>query len=273
MNKETEKILNELQGKGVRTSDILKVIVKNNIKEFYELQRWDEEDFNHYDKLMKQLIDVSIDENAKTTDKGKALEDLVSFIIKKTYFFEIYRNITTSTNEIDQIIRLSNRGKQALKNLELSREILEIEEDLFLSECKNYKSNLGVSWVGKFYGLLKTCDCKFGIIFSVNGLTGAEKEWKDAYGLIKVFRLIEKYQYNNDFYIIEFNMDDFKKIREANDPKNFKEDKVKLCFTDIIKFKKEAVRIGTNYEQLLSQYKEDIEEEVVQEVKRLKNGS
>jgi|GEM_PF-370527 len=262
MNEEVSKTLKELQGKGVRTSDILKYLVKNNIEEFYELQKWSEEDFHAYDKLMNKLININKDENAKTTDKGKTLEDLVSFIIKKTYFFEIYRNITTSTNEIDQVIRLSNRGKQALKSLELSREILEIEEDIFLSECKNYKSNLGVSWVGKFYGLLKTCDCKFGIIFSVNGLTGEEKEWKDAHGLIKVFRLIEKYQHNNEFYIIEFNMHDFKKLGERNNSNNY--------FIDIIKAKKDAIKIGTSYEELLIQYKEDIDEEIVHEVKKLK---
>ena len=89
MNEEISKTLKELHGKGIRTSDILKCLVENNIDEFYELQKWSEEDFNAYDKLMQQLININKDENSKTTDKGKALEDLVSFIIKKTYFFEI----------------------------------------------------------------------------------------------------------------------------------------------------------------------------------------
>lgn len=263
MNKEISSTLKELTGKGVRTSDILKYLVQDKLDEFYELQKWSEDDFNAYDKLMERLIDLNKHENVKTTDKGKALEDLVSFIIKKTYFFEVYRNISTSTNEIDQVIRLSNRGKQALKSLELSRDILEIEEEIFLSECKNYQSNLGVSWVGKFYGLLKTCDCKFGIIFSLKGLTGDEKEWKDAYGLIKVFRLVEKHQNNNDFYIIEFNIDDFKRLGDRKSINN--------SFISMIKAKKDAIKIGTSYEELLKEYKEDIDEEIVQEVKKLKN--
>lgn len=258
----TSTAIKELLNKGVKTSEILKYLVKNKIDEFYELQKWSEDDYATYDALLSQLIDLNKDKAAKTTDKGKALEDIVRFIIKKTYFFDLYYNIPTSTNEIDQIIKLSDKGKQALIDLELSKDILPVEEEIFLSECKNYATNLGVAWVGKFYGLLKTCDCKFGILFSVKGLSGEEAEWKDAHGLIKVFRLIEKYQNNNDFYIIEFNLEDFQKIGNRDKPS---------YFIDIIKAKKESTKIGTSYEKILDQCKEEIEIKVVEEVAKLRN--
>ncbi|SHH64452.1 hypothetical protein SAMN02745135_01501 [Caloranaerobacter azorensis DSM 13643] len=136
---------------------------------------------------------------------------------------------------------------------------MHINEDIFLGECKNYKENLGVSWVGKFYGLLKSCKCNFGILFTTNGLTGDKDSWKDAYGLIRVFNLIEQLRRDNDeFYIIVFDMEDYKQIPNKT-------------FFEIVKAKKDAIKIGSKYEKIIEQYKENrnIEvEDVVNELRR-----
>lgn len=113
-------------------------------------------------------------------------------------------------------------------------------DDLFLCECKNYQSCLGVILVGKFYGFLNNCDCNFRIIFTVNGLTGNEETWSNSFGLIRVFNLIQKHKFgNNKFNIIELNLDDYEKI--ASDEK----------FFDLVQAKIKAMKLATTYEQLL----------------------
>ncbi|MGG0480451.1 hypothetical protein ABE039_20785 [Priestia megaterium] len=270
------KELKVIKDKGLKTADVLKYFIEDTIEKFNELHRWEERDFLEYEKLLENLKKLNkkkvkgkekvetIEEDkekVKTTEKGKALENIVNFIIEKTYFFEVYENIKTGTNEIDQIIRLSDRGKQALKTLDLDRELLQINEDVFLGECKNYSKPLGVTYVGKFYGLLKSCDCSFGVIFTVEGLTGKENSWGDSYGLTRVVRLIEKYELKNEnFYIIEFNIKDFERIKEG------------VSFFDIIKEKKLALQIGTNYNHLLEQYKRNDKSRVLEKFRDLKRS-
>lgn len=230
----------ELDGKAISTADFFKHIMKTPIKTFDELTRWNDKDFEDYKVLLKNLKDLNGAEGVKTTDKGLALEELVKFIIKKTFFYRVHGNVKTGTNEIDQVVCLSKEGKQALEQFNISRKLIPIYEDLFLCECKNYKSSLGVTWVGKFYGLLNSCDCNFGILFSVKGLTGDEETWSNSFGLIRVFNLIQKHKFGNDkFNIIEFNLDDYEKI--ANGEK----------FFDLVDAKIKAMKLATTYEQLL----------------------
>ncbi len=258
MNDDIKKFVEE---KGLTTQDFLKYFVDDSIDRFNELHRWKEKDCAEFAALLDHLKYVNGNKDVKTGEKGKALEQLVNFIIRKSYFFEVYENITTGTNEIDQIIRLSNRGIQALGSLQIDRKLLQIEEDIFLGECKNYSQNLSVTYVGKFYGLLKSTDCSFGIIFSYKGLTGSEEAWADSYGLIRVFRLIEKYESQNpNFFILEFNIEDYEKILQG------------VSFYDLLKQKKAALQIGTNHNQFLEQSLEDSKNEVINKMKELKKG-
>ncbi len=258
MNDDIKKFIEE---KGLTTQDVLKYIVDDSIDRFKELHSWKEKDYAEFEILLNHLKDVNGKKDVKTGEKGKALEKIVNFIIRKTYFFEVYENITTGTNEIDQIIRLSDKGLQALGSLQISRELLQIEEDIFLGECKNYAQNLSVTYVGKFYGLLKSTDCSFGIIFSYKGLTGNEESWTDSHGLLKIFRLIEKYESQNpNFYILEFNIDDYEKIKDG------------VSFFDLVKEKKTAIQIGTNHNQFLDQSLEDTKMEVIEKVNKLKKA-
>ncbi|MEB4858352.1 hypothetical protein [Priestia megaterium] len=252
-------ILRVFEEKGINTSDVLKFIINDSLENFNELHRWSKKDYVDFQGLLNQLKSSHGNETIKTINKGKALENIVNFIIRKTYFFEVYENITTSTNEIDQVIRLSDKGKQALETYKISRKLLQIEEDIFLGECKNYNSNLSVTYVGKFYGLLKSCDCNFGIIFSVNGITGKEESWANSYGLLRVFRLIEKHESKNqNFFILDFNIEDFEKISKG------------ISFFDLIKEKKAALKIATNHNQFLNQSLNENKGGVIAKVKELK---
>ncbi|EHK2441453.1 hypothetical protein KCL46_001485 [Clostridium perfringens] len=244
----------EVDGKAISTQDYLKLIVNNSMDTFKELTHWKEDDFEKYKLLLENLKELNGAKDVKTTDKGAALEELVKFIIKKTFFYKVHGNVKTGTNEIDQVVCLSNEGKQALEQFSISRKLIPIYEDLFLCECKNYKSSLGVTWIGKFYGLLNSCDCNFGILFTVNGLTGDEETWSNSFGLIRIFNLIQKHKFQNDnFNIIEFNLDDYEKIAHGEK------------FFDLVDAKIKAMKLATTYEQLL----EDNIHEKQREVKEL----
>ncbi|PET68583.1 hypothetical protein CN533_25845 [Priestia megaterium] len=236
--------------KGLVTQNAFQVI--QQIEEtFDELTRWSDDDYNKFSDLLHDLkvsrgeetprnqSDVTFD---TTKSVGDALEDLVNFIIKKTFFFEVTANVRTGTNEVDQVIRLSKKGKIALEKFEIPRSMLYIEEDIFLGECKNYATSLSVTYIGKFYSLLKQCDCSVGIIFTYKGISGKEKTWSDAHGLAKVIRLIEKYSNNNKkFYILEFNLKDYEDILN------------KKSFFDLLDAKITSLQIAANHEAFLEE--------------------
>lgn len=192
-NKEFDEILKIIEGKGITTAELFKYEINDGITRFKELTRWTDENIEDYNKKLSYSLEVhrKIKKGERkglgltTKQIGDLLEDLVKFIINKTYFFQVIDNVKTKTNEIDQFIKLTKRGKSAIDSGEIPRSCLIIEEDYFLGECKNYDSSIGVTWVGKFYGLLKSCDCNFGIIFSFEDLTGEFDKWRDAEGLIR----------------------------------------------------------------------------------------
>lgn len=223
----------------------LQEIIQKPLDIFHELTSWSEEDKQDFFVLLENLK-KPFDKTTETTkDKGDRLENLVSFLIQKSYFFEIYRNVHTGTNEIDEVIILSEKGKQALHEFNLSRDILEIDPDIALGECKNYDSTLNVTYVGKFYSLLVSTNVSFGIIFTQKGLTGNEDEFHDAYGLTKVLRIIEKYQNSREMIILTFTLEDYDKIANGE------------SFFNLIKAKKLALHLSSEYDSFLKDYPHD----------------
>lgn len=220
----------------------LQEIIQNSVDVFHELTSWTDTDRKEYSLLLKELKRPFDKKNETTKEKGDRLENLVAFIIKKSYFFEIYRNVHTGTNEIDEIITLSAVGKQALSTYNISRDLLEIDSDIALGECKNYNSTLGVTYVGKFYSLLVSTDVPFGIIFTQKGLSGNENEYHDSYGLTKVLRIIEKYQNNRNLTILTFTIDDYEKLESG------------ISFYELIKSKKLALQLSSEYNSFIREY-------------------
>lgn len=226
-------------------------IIQQVEETFDELTRWNDDDYDKFRDLLHDLKvsrgeeiprhknDVTFD---TTKDVGDALEDLVNFIIKKTFFFKVSANVRTGTNEIDQVIRLSKQGKIALERFGIPRSMLHIKDDIFLGECKNYNTALSVTYIGKFYSLLKQCDCSVGIIFTYKGISGKEKTWSDGHGLARVIRLIEKYSNNNDkFYMLEFNLKDYEDILKGK------------SFFDLLEAKITSLQIAANHEVFLEE--------------------
>lgn len=232
----------DIKKENYNVKQYLQEIIQKPLDIFYELTTWSEEDRQDFIVLLENLK-KPFDKTTETTkDKGDRLENLVSFLIQKSFFFEIYRNVHTGTNEIDEVIILSEKGRQALHQFDLSRDILGIESDIALGECKNYESTLNVTYVGKFYSLLVSTNVSFGIIFTQKGLTGNENEFHDAYGLTKVLRIIEKYQNNRDMIILTFTLEDYEKIANGE------------SFFNLIKAKKLALRLSSEYNSFLKDY-------------------
>lgn len=231
--------------------EYLDQIVQNDLDKFDGFIRWTDDDKREFKVLLENLkkpYDKSI-ETAKS--KGDRLEDLVEFIIRKSYFFEIFKNVHTETNEIDEVIVLSNRGKQALKSFNLSRSLIPVDTDIFLGECKNYISNLGVTYVGKFYSLMMITEIPFGIIFTQKGLTGNSEGYKDAYGLTKVLRIVEKSKNNGeDFYILTFTIEDYEKLLNGQ------------TFFELIEAKKMEMKIASDYNKFIYDNRHSAEEEI-----------
>jgi len=249
--------MKDLRKDNFNITQYLQEIVKDSLDIFHELTLWSDKDKEKFMRLQEELKRPFDNKTESTKSKGDRLENLVSFIIKKSFFFDIYRNVHTGTNEIDEVITLSLAGKQALTTYKLSRELLEINSDIFIGECKNYNSTLNVTNVGKFYSLLVSTDVSFGIIFTQKGLTGNENEYHDAYGLIKVLRIIEKYKNNRDFTIISFTLDDYEKIKEG------------VSFFELVKSKKMALQLSTNYEEFLKEYHHDGIDSIKQKIRSL----
>ena len=226
----------------------LQEIIQDKIKIFNSLVQWSDEDRNKF----KILVDELETPSATFKESGDKLERVVEFIINKTFFLEVYRNIRTLTNEIDEVITVSNNGKQAFQELNLSRELIQIPTDIFIGECKNYSRPLGVTYVGKFYSLMKAANISFGIIFTTRGLSGSYKNFQDAHGLTAVLKIVEDLRNcNNQFYILTFTKKDYLKMIEG------------VNFFELVKAKKLEMQLHADYNLFLSKCeKHELAEEI-----------
>lgn len=137
--------------------------------------------------------------------KGRALEDLVKYLFKISGdIFVTNQNVFTSTNEIDDLITLTQKGK-----ILLSRNLINNRLATFLGECKNYNKPVSVIYIGKFCSLLLTTNVRLGILFSYHGVSGFG--WRNGAGLIKKFYL-HKENIEERFCVIDFSIDEFNSI-------------------------------------------------------------
>lgn len=94
--------------KNYNVKEYFENMYEDSLAEFHELIRWGEEDYKEYAELLEDLKSSETDSET-TKDKGDRLENIVAFIFKKSFFFEVYRNVKTATNEIDEVITLSKK--------------------------------------------------------------------------------------------------------------------------------------------------------------------
>jgi len=202
------------------------VVAFDYIKENFNLNI-----FNYNDKQMKEynkLLDIFVNTNSgnySTSEKGKSLERLVKYLIDQTGVFEVYGNVRTKTNELDQLIRCNEKGKFLVSNGLFSDKFKN-----FIGECKNHKSHVSVTYVGKVCSLLSTTQNKLCLLFSYNGITGSG--WNYGAGIVKKFYL-SKEKLDDRYCIIDFNIKDFEKIKEGNNLIKIVEDKMLALQNDV----------------------------------------
>lgn len=186
-----------------------------------------------YEILLNKFKECNSNKNIGTKDKGNALEKLVTYLLHISGdLFEIFQNVKTGTNELDQLVGLSPKGK-----ILMTHGILNEVFKMFICECKNYSSSVGVTYIGKLFSLMDTCDINFSILFSYHGVSG--QKWEDASGLIRKI-----YMSNNTngihSIIIDFNFEDFEAILNGDN------------FLDIIEKKILSLKLDTDYSSYIS---------------------
>lgn len=234
----------------INTDSVIEALkILKEIDNYNKICELTEEQLEEYKSLLlevKKYNKIS-EEDSKHPNiknlKGKALEKLVTYLLKISGgIFEVYEDIRTGTNQIDQFVKLNLTGK-ALK------EILPFGlQNSFIVECKNHKTSAGVEYIGKFCSLMLTTNIKLGLFFTCNGISG-DNLWDDAQGLIRKFYL-SKEKEDERYHIIDFNMNDFEKILSGENLLSLVEKKI------------DGLKLDTSYEKFLS--KHPIEEKIKQ---------
>ncbi|MEK5277749.1 MULTISPECIES: acetylglutamate semialdehyde dehydrogenase [Paenibacillus] len=203
----------------------------NQVEEMYkELSRLSDPVMEEYKVLLQKFIDVNSKALSKdkaelktfnTTHKGKALEELVVFLLENTGLFKVHKNIRNTTNEIDQLLELTFIGNHF-------KEHLPFKGSIFLSECKNYNKAIDVTWIGKFHSLLVSNHSRYGFLFSYHGFTGSG--WGNAVGLTKKL-FLHKERMEDKIHIIDFNHSDFQLVAEGHSFLEILDSKIKELLT------------------------------------------
>ena len=190
--------------------DVLKFMAEE--AKWEKLCQLNEEQKEKYSKLLENFKALN-EWDAEAEDappnlhnlKGKALEDLVGYLFKISGgLFKVVRNLRTCTNEIDDLISLTESGK-----ILCGQKLIDWRLNNFLGECKNYNKSVSVTYVGKFCSLMLTNNVKLGIMFSYHGVSG--KGWSNAAGLIKKFYL-HREKLEERYCIIDFSYKEFESI-------------------------------------------------------------
>lgn len=194
----------------VAVTEALAILRKNGKENTYEkICEMSLDDVNEYSRLLEELQRVNGNSSVTNDVKGKALENIVTFLLQKSGdIFHVDANLGTNTNELDQLIGLKNEGKTLCRH-----GLIDKRYSMFISECKNHQKSLDVTYIGKFCSLLITNNVKLGLLFSYHGVSG--NKWENGAGLIKKFYL-HKETLDERFCIIDFNINDFKSIIEQN---------------------------------------------------------
>ena len=182
-----------------RFETLLKNLSEENI---FNSFCFSDETLDDYKEKLKKFTESNSSSTASNKEKKESLEELVSFISKKTNLFTVYENIKTSTNEIDLLLSLKKPTGSII-----FEKMIALNNDGVLLECKNYNKKIDVTWIGKFYSLLRTSKARIGIIFSYRGFTGIN--WNNGAGLVKKIFLID------NTIILDFSLKDFEKIAEG----------------------------------------------------------
>ncbi|WP_339000193.1 restriction endonuclease [Lactococcus garvieae] len=187
-------------------------------------------------EINKLILEVREDKFSTKLSKGEALEELTNKIFRTHKIYKVKKNLRTTSNEIDLFLELDSFGTLIKNNLEYN-----IEEE-FIVECKNYKSKVEVTYIGKFASLMRVTHLKNGIFISKKGVTGDSKRWSEAKGLIKKIAL------QDNSFILDFDLSDF-------------EDLEGKTLAEILTCKKNSLKLDVDIESLIVAHELEVVEE------------
>lgn len=205
-------------------------------KTYDRICKMTDEQQDEYKRLLGEFQKVHrLDGQYSNDEKGKALEQLASYLLKVSGgIFKVERNLRTTTNEIDQLLSLTAHGRTLIGN-----NIIDPKLHCVLGECKNYNKKVDVTYVGKFCSLLLTNSVQIGILFSYHGITGTN--WNHAAGLIKKFYLHKENEADR-FCIIDFNNKHFQEIANGGN------------LLQIIENQMKSLHFDTDYSKFISKH-------------------
>ena len=100
--------------------------------------------------------------------------------------FHIKQNAKTNDFEIDFVVKLAIGGRELRKDGIIPMWF----PNYFLIECKNYKHNVEIGLVSKFYGLMESRGAQLGLFISNKGISGRGKlRWQHAASFVNKVNL------------------------------------------------------------------------------------
>lgn len=97
----------------------------------------------------------------KSRVKGRAFETLVASVLKTIRSFKTWKNVGTTTNEIDLLVQIGP-GLQILPTIRQWG-------THFVCECKLVKEGINATWIGKLNSVLELHQSEVGILISSQG--------------------------------------------------------------------------------------------------------
>lgn len=153
------------------------------VKILFEISSDDKEKIKEYINRINDINNRMLNEKDRskkgelTFEKGKLLEHIANKVININDIYEALPNIRCSSNEIDILAIPASNCNMCCEFLP------DFMRNKIIIECKNYNSNISVTWVGKLYSLIRYKNVKSAILFSYKPLSGSSP-WVDAKGLV-----------------------------------------------------------------------------------------
>lgn len=123
------------------------------------------------------LWDESQEANLDTDEQGRRLETVAE------YLFSLLPGCVPMINVVDPAF--ASQHDVVVANHSTSPQFpAELFGSYFMVECKNWNKPIGSPDVGYFLFRLRQAKCKFGVMFSKHGITGAKKEETNAQALV-----------------------------------------------------------------------------------------
>lgn len=128
----------------------------------------------------------TIDECATSNDRGDALENFIQYLFSKIPGVQFYAKDFFDSDRSKEI-DLAFVNKPNPKGFHYL-------ESTIIVECKNTKRRISSPSVGEFVRKVNNCGQKYGILVSLNGITGSAKTNSNAYSIIKDAFIEQKIQ-------------------------------------------------------------------------------